>query len=172
MGGAAIKEIDPSTTALGAVLVLIAPMSAPEIEVHLVEIVALDRVFEIGVADLLNAAAYNGLELLQPHGRSPAVVSVRRFDNLDIPSDHVNQILLSPCPDQQSGRVVFVSDDTQKSVIEAEPHSTIVSNFPDAASPQYQSARPHGVKRGEERASGLLCALSASLDFGHDGRQT
>ncbi|MGA9623997.1 MAG: hypothetical protein WBL65_27485 [Bryobacteraceae bacterium] len=92
------------------------------------EIVALDRVFEIGVVNLLNAAAYNGLELLQPNECSPAVVSVRRFDNLDIPSDHVNQILLSPCPDQQSGRVAFVSDDTQKSVIEAEPHSTIVSN--------------------------------------------
>jgi len=102
-------------------------MSGPEIQVHIVEVVVLHRVLEIGIVDLVNATAYDGSEVLTSNKRSPTVVSVWRFHNLGFFSDRIEQVLSSPCSDQQSGRVVFVSDNTQESIIEAEPHGTIVS---------------------------------------------
>jgi hypothetical protein len=85
--------------ALGALLVLVAPMSSPEIQAHFVKVVVLHRTFEIGVVDLVDATAYDGFEILSPDERSPPVVSVWRFQNLGFVSHRIAQVLFSPCPD-------------------------------------------------------------------------
>jgi hypothetical protein len=73
---------------------------------------SLHRIFEVRVFDSVDTSIHERLETLSANERPPTVVAIRRFDNLAVLADNIEQVVIAVRTDHQLVGIVLVGNQT------------------------------------------------------------
>ncbi len=136
-------------------------MAHPEVQVHVVQGGIFHGILKVGVRNAVDPSIRDILESATAYESTPTVIGVWCLHNVALRSKSVYEVLSSSCPDHERCRIMFISDHTHKTVVQANPDS----------GPLFTSIRPsnHSPKRDRHLSSpeapgDMLDKLAVSIE--------